>query len=117
MLKAYPTNDKASLYADKAAIIAQCQPLGIKQVQVEYQGYTDSSYEETITVEPDHVVLAPSLAKAIDDFTHAMLENFHSNWCASDGGLGKLTIDIVNQQCDLLHTTFCQVPRHKRSQL
>jgi len=87
----------------RAALLSELRALGVRSIEVQYEGYGDSGNVEDVVVTPDTIALTEVLRLRVEDFgwdfAYALSPGFENN----EGGYGTLTWDIAADSITLDH--------------
>jgi len=79
----------------RAALLTELRALGVRSIEVQYEGYGDSGNVEDVVVTPDTIALTEDLRRRVEDFgwdfAYALSPGFEDN----EGGYGTLTWDVT----------------------
>ena len=88
----------------RASLLCQLRALGVRSIEVQYEGYGDSGNVEDVVVAPDTVTLTDELRRRVEDFgwdfAYALSPGFENN----EGGYGELTWAIEADKIDVSHS-------------
>ena len=88
----------------RAALLAELRALGVRSIEVQYEGYGDSGNVEDVVVSPDTITLPEALRRRVEDFgwdfAYALSPGFENN----EGGYGELTWALEADKIDVSHS-------------
>ena len=88
----------------RASLLCQLRALGVRSIEVQYEGYGDSGNVEDVVVAPDTVTLTDELRRRVEDFgwdfAYALSPGFENN----EGGYGELTWSLEADKIDVSHS-------------
>ncbi|WP_194098698.1 DUF6878 family protein [Marivivens aquimaris] len=88
----------------RASLLCQLRALGVRSIEVQYEGYGDSGNVEDVVVAPDTVTLTDELRRRVEDFgwdfAYALSPGFENN----EGGYGELTWALEADKIDVSHS-------------
>ena len=88
----------------RAALLTELRALGVRSIEVQYEGYGDSGNVEDVVVAPDTVTLTDELRRRVEDFgwdfAYALSPGFQNN----EGGYGELTWSLEVDKIDVSHS-------------
>ena len=88
----------------RASLLCQLRALGVRSIEVQYEGYGDSGNVEDVVVAPDTVTLTDELRRRVEDFgwdfAYALSPGFENN----EGGYGELTWVLATDNIDVSHS-------------
>ena len=88
----------------RASLLCQLRALGVRSIEVQYEGYGDSGNVEDVVVTPDTIILTEDLRRRAEDFgwdfAYALCPGFENN----EGGYGELTWSLETDKIDVSHS-------------
>ena len=88
----------------RAALLSELRALGVRSIEVQYEGYGDSGNIEDVVVTPDTISLSEELRRRVEDFgwdfAYALSPGFENN----EGGYGELTWVLATDNIDVSHS-------------
>lgn len=88
----------------RAVLLTELTALGVRSIEVQYEGYGDSGNVEDVVVTPDTVTLTEDLRRRVEDFgwdfAYALSPGFENN----EGGYGELTWALDADKIDVSHS-------------
>ena len=88
----------------RAALLSELRALGVRSIEVQYEGYGDSGNVEDVVVTPDTTTLTEDLRRRVEDFgwdfAYALSPGFENN----EGGYGELTWVLKTDKIDVRHS-------------
>ena len=88
----------------RASLLCQLRALGVRSIEVQYEGYGDSGNVEDVVVTPDTITLTEELRCRVEDFgwdfAYALSPGFENN----EGGYGELTWSLEADKIDVSHS-------------
>ena len=88
----------------RAALLTELRALGVRSIEVQYEGYGDSGNVEDVVVSPDTITLTDALRSRVEDFgwdfAYALSPGFENN----EGGYGELTWAIEADKINVSHS-------------
>jgi len=88
----------------RAALLSELRALGVRSIEVQYEGYGDSGNVEDVVVTPDTIALTEVLRLRVEDFgwdfAYALSPGFENN----EGGYGELTWSLDADKIDVSHS-------------
>jgi hypothetical protein len=88
----------------RTALLTELRALGVRSIEVQYEGYGDSGNVEDVVVSPDTITLTEDLRRRVEDFgwdfAYALSPGFENN----EGGYGELTWAIEADKINVSHS-------------
>ena len=88
----------------RAALLSELRALGVRSIEVQYEGYGDSGNVEDVVVTPDTITLTEELRCRVEDFgwdfAYALSPGFENN----EGGYGEMTWSLEADKIDVSHS-------------
>ena len=88
----------------RAALLTELRALGVRSIEVQYEGYGDSGNVEDVVVAPDTVTLTNDLRRRVEDFgwdfAYALNPGFENN----EGGYGELSWSLEADKIDVSYS-------------
>ena len=88
----------------RASLLCQLRALGVRSIEVQYEGYGDSGNVEDVVVTPDTITLTEELRCRVEDFgwdfAYALSPGFENN----EGGYGEMTWSLEADKIDVSHS-------------
>jgi hypothetical protein len=88
----------------RAALLTELRALGVRSIEVQYEGYGDSGNVEDVVVTPGAITLTEEMRRRVEDFgwdfAYALSPGFENN----EGGYGELTWALEADKIAVSHS-------------